>query len=74
MADAPVFCDDSKFYSNERCVLHVWSQYPNVDGNGQWATLPNGIMFARMLRDGRYYCRVCAEDPDKPRHEACQPR
>ena len=66
MSYAPMFYDDSKFCSNERCVLHVSSQDPNVEGNGQWATLPNGIMFARMLRDGRYYCHVCYEDPDNP--------
>ena len=50
-----MFYDYSKFCSNEHCVPHVSSQDENVEGNGQWATLPNGIMFARMLGDGRYY-------------------
>ena len=35
-------------------------------GRGQWATLPDGTVYSRMLRDGNYYCDVCATDPDNP--------
>ena len=38
----------------------------NVLGRGQWATLPDGTVYSRVLRDGRYYCDVCAADPDNP--------
>ena len=64
-----MFYDYSKFCSNEHCVPHVSSQDENVEGNGQWATLPNGIMFARMLGDGRYYTALHST----PRSEPCSP-
>ena len=63
---ATMFYDDEKFCSNERCPLHVSANDPHVSGAGQWATLPNGLMYSRVLRDDRYYCDACAEDPDNP--------
>ena len=55
-----------KFCSNPRCILHVAPGEHNVIGRGQWATLPDGTVYSRVLRDGRYYCDVCATDPDNP--------
>ena len=54
------------FCSNPRCVLHVAPGEHNVVGRGQWATLPDGTVYSRVLRDGRYYCDTCAADPDNP--------
>lgn len=59
-----MFHDSEKFCSNERCVLHVSSNDKNVEGSGDWATLPNGRTYARVQVGDRYFCHVCAEDPD----------
>ena len=55
-----------KFCSNPRCVLHVSAEDATVEGRGEWATLPNGLTISRVKVDDRYYCHVCAEDPDNP--------
>ncbi len=52
------------FCANPRCALHVSPGDDNVVGHGDWATLPNGRTFARLQVDGRFFCHVCAEDPD----------
>ena len=61
-----MFYDDEKFCANPRCILHVSPRDSNVIGSGQWATLPNGLMFSRMQRDNDYYCHVCYDDPSNP--------
>ena len=58
--------DNEKFCSNPRCVLHVSPNDSNVEGHGDWATLPNGPTFARVQANGQFFCHVCAEDPDNP--------
>jgi hypothetical protein len=58
--------DDEKFCGNPRCVLHVSPGDNNVEGWGDWATLPNGRTFAREQIGDRFFCHVCAEDPSNP--------
>ena len=58
--------ENDKFCSNPQCVLHVSSEDGNVVGHGDWASMPNGFMFGRVLVNGRFYCHVCAEDPENP--------
>jgi len=57
---------DDFFCANPRCVLHVTSEDMNVEGQGDWAILPNGLTFARVRVGDVFYCHVCAEDPDNP--------
>ena len=62
--------DNEKFCANPRCILHVAPTDPNVEGRGDWATLENGLVFARVRIADRFFCHVCAEDPDNPpQHE-----
>lgn len=63
---ATMFYDDEKFCSNGRCPLHVSAKDPHVVGSGQWATLPNGVTYARVSVGDDYFCHVCAEDPNNP--------
>ena len=58
-------CED-KFCSNSRCVLHVSADDENVEGRGEWATLPNGLTLSRVKVGDHSFCHVCAEDPDNP--------
>lgn len=48
MADAPMFYDDSKFCSNERCVLHVSSQDPKISS----VESPGAILSVHLLGYG----------------------
>jgi hypothetical protein len=57
---------DDIFCANPRCVLHVTHEDPNVIGQGDWATLPNGLTFARVRVGEVFYCHACAENPDNP--------
>ena len=61
-----MFGRDEKFCSNPRCALHVSLKDANVEGHGEWATLPNGCTFARVRVGENYYCHSCTEDPDNP--------
>lgn len=61
-----MFQDDEKFCANPRCVLHVSANDPHVEGRGEWATLPNGCTFARVLVAEQYFCHACADDPANP--------
>ena len=61
-----MFQDDEKFCANPSCVLHVSAEDANVVGRGDWATLPNGLIFAREKVDDQFYCHACAEDPTHP--------
>ena len=61
-----MFHDNEKFCSNPRCLLHVSPSDENVEGQGDWASLPNGRIFARVQVGDRFYCHVCAEDPNNP--------
>lgn len=56
--------DDEAFCSNPRCLLHCSPAHPQVAGRGEWATLANGRTYARLRRNGRHYCHVCARDPE----------
>jgi len=56
---------DDFFCANPRCVLHVTAEDASVVGQGDWATLPNGLTFARVRVGDHFYCHTCAEDPDK---------
>ena len=57
---------NEKFCSNLRCVLHVSSKDDNVEGHGEWATLPSGQTFSRVKVGDLFFCHVCAEDPNNP--------
>ena len=61
-----MFHENEKFCSNPRCVLHVSSNDENVEGHGEWASLPNGHTFARVRVGDQFFCHVCAEDPSNP--------
>lgn len=61
-----MFSNNEKFCANPGCVLHVSENDENVMGNGEWATLFNGLTFARVKVGELSYCHVCAEDPDNP--------
>ena len=50
-----MFGRDEKFCSNPRCALHVSPKDANVEGHGEWATLPNGCTFARVRVGENYY-------------------
>lgn len=52
------------FCSYPRCVLHVSAVDDNVEGHGEWATLPDGRISSRVKVGDRYFCHVCAEDPN----------
>lgn len=54
------------FCANPCCMLHATSEDANVIGQGDWATLPNGLTFARVRVGALFYCHVCAENPDNP--------
>lgn len=53
--------DEERFCANPRCVLHVAPADPNVEGRGDWAEFPNGLMFARMRVADRFLCHVCVQ-------------
>jgi hypothetical protein len=50
---APCFC------SNEACVLHVRRGDSNVDGWGDWAVRPDGVVTGRAFYDGEVLCDLC---------------
>ena len=54
-----------KFFARIRAA-HVTAISPNVRGEGQWATLPDGTIIGRIKVGERMYCDVCADDPDRP--------
>ena len=57
---------NEKFCANPRCPLNVTTGDPHVVGHGEWATLPNGVMFGRVRCSDKTYCHRCADDPDNP--------
>ena len=59
--------DNEKFCANPRCILHAAPTDATVEGRGDWAELWNGLMFARVRVGTRFYCHVCAEDPEGAR-------
>ena len=61
LTGATVVDDNEKFCANPQCILHVAPTAPNVEGRGDWASLPNGLVFARVRVGERFYCHACAE-------------
>lgn len=53
MTDAAPFC------TNPACVLHVCADDQGVDGRGEWAVRPDGIVTGRARYDGRVLCDLC---------------
>tara|TARA_R110002124_G_scaffold264669_1_gene431323 strand:+ start:279 stop:536 length:258 start_codon:yes stop_codon:yes gene_type:complete len=60
-AEVAALDDTEKFCANSQCVLHVAPADANVEGRGDWATLENGLVFARVRVGKRFYCHTCAE-------------
>lgn len=52
---------DHVFCSQPHCCLHVSRFSPNVKGQGNWATLPNGLVVGRSVQNGRYVCDLCLQ-------------
>ena len=51
---ASVFCADS------RCVLHVSPGDLNVEGSGNWAETPDGLIIGRQQVEAVLLCDQCA--------------
>lgn len=59
--------DNEKFCANPRCILHVAPTDPNVEGRGDWATLSDSLVFARVRVGAQFFCHACADAAnDKP--------
>jgi hypothetical protein len=50
---SPCFC------ANVDCALHVRRGDPQVDGWGDWAVRPDGVVTGRAVYDGRVLCDLC---------------
>jgi hypothetical protein len=49
-----VFCE------NPECALHVSVTDPQVQGSGEWAECPDGLIFSRVWVGERLLCDWCA--------------
>jgi hypothetical protein len=47
------------FCANTECVLHVQRGDSHVDGWGDWAVRPDGIVTGRAFYDGEVLCDLC---------------
>jgi hypothetical protein len=47
------------FCCNPECVLHVAMHDESVEGIGDWATRPDGIVTGRGLYFGEILCDLC---------------
>lgn len=47
------------FCANPDCVLHVAAGDPGVEGNGEWATRPDGIVTSHGIYGGWVVCDLC---------------
>jgi hypothetical protein len=51
---------DSAFCENIGCVLHVQPGDMNIEGNGNWAETPDGIITGRQQVQTVMLCDRCA--------------
>jgi hypothetical protein len=63
---APCFC------TNADCVLHVRRGDPGVEGWGDWAVRPDGVVTGRAMYGGRVLCDLCGR-AGSPRALAAKP-
>jgi hypothetical protein len=47
------------FCANTECVLHVQRGDSHVDGWGDWAVRPDGVVTGRACYDGEVLCDLC---------------
>jgi hypothetical protein len=47
------------FCADTECVLHVQRGDSHVDGWGDWAVRPDGIVTGRAFYDGEVLCDLC---------------
>jgi hypothetical protein len=49
------------FCTNPKCLngLHVRAGDPGVEGDGNWAELPNGVIVGRRIVNDIYLCDGC---------------
>jgi len=52
---------DSYFCTNPQCVLHERAGDPGVEGFGNWAVLPSGVLVGRGRYAGTYLCDPCGK-------------
>ncbi len=50
------------FCGNPECVLHVSTDDPRVEGHGDWATRPDGIVTGRGVYYGEVLCDLCGRE------------
>lgn len=55
------------FCANPNCVLHVAPGDPGVEGHGEWATRPDGIVTGRAMYFGRVLCDLCGRQEVRER-------
>lgn len=48
------------FCASQTCELHIYANDIRIRGAGNWAVLPSGLIFSRVLVNGNYYCDRCA--------------
>ena len=48
------------FCENPTCALHVRARDAQVEGGGNWLTLPDGRIFGRRRAGERLLCDACA--------------
>ena len=51
---------DLAFCANPECVFHVSPGHVNVEGNGNWAKAPGGIITGRQRIGAIMLCDQCA--------------
>jgi hypothetical protein len=51
---------DLAFCANPECVFHVSPGHVNVEGNGNWAKAPDGIITGRQRIGTVMLCDQCA--------------
>ena len=51
----------SYFCANPQCMLHVRAGDPGVEGFGNWAVLPSGVLVGRGRYARTYLCDQCGK-------------
>jgi len=56
------------FCANVECVLHIFAGDPRIQGSGNWAQLPYGLIFSRRPVGALIYSDRCAKDKSGDRY------